>query len=297
VVAFLMLALGMSGEPAVAAVLGVAAFTCTSVSVAGEMMQDLKAGHILGCTPWKMQVGDMLGVTAAAVVMFLVLSLLHLGDLKRAVGNELDKLEQSGTTSVTYRGEQAELKGKSYTLAEVKLLSPEEQNDILGTQAGFGGERLPAPQASLMAVVTRGIVEAQAELILILVGAFFGLALILMQVKSPMLISVGMYLPIDTTFAIFVGGLMKGTLDKILAKRKIEGAAKEKTDNVGVLLASGMIAGEALLGLLFAGLAFAEIKIFHVFEEPTYLLSLAAIAVIALVLVRVPWSEAKKSLS
>jgi putative OPT family oligopeptide transporter len=297
VVAFLMLGLGMSGEPAVAAVLGVAAFTCTSVSVAGEMMQDLKAGHILGCTPWKMQMGDMLGVTAAAVVMFLVLSLLHLGDLKRAVGNELDKLEQSGTTSVTYRGEQAELQGKSYTLAEVKLLSPEEQNDILGTQAGFGGERLPAPQASLMAVVTRGIVEAQAELILILVGVFFGLALILMQVKSPMLISVGMYLPIDTTFAIFVGGLMKGALDKILAKRKIEGAAKEKIDNVGVLLASGMIAGEALLGLLFAGLAFAEIKIFHVFDEPTYLLSLAAIAVIALVLVRVPWAEAKKSLS
>ncbi|MCC6397470.1 MAG: OPT/YSL family transporter, partial [Bacteroidetes bacterium] len=297
VVAFLMLALGMSGEPAVAAVLGVAAFTCTSVSVAGEMMQDLKAGHILGCTPWKMQVGDMLGVTAAAVVMFLVLSLLHLGDLKRAVGNELDKLEQSGATAVTYRGEQAELQGKSYTLAEVKLLSPEEQNDILGTQAGFGGEKLPAPQASLMAVVTRGIVEAQAELILILVGVFFGLALILMQVKSPMLISVGMYLPIDTTFAIFVGGLMKGALDKMLAKKKIEGAAKEKIDNVGVLLASGMIAGEALLGLLFAGLAFAEIKIFHVFEEPTYLLSLAAIAVIALILVRVPWAEAKKSLS
>ena len=49
--------------------LGVAAFTCTSVSVAGEMMQDLKAGHILGCTPWKMQVGDMFGVTAAALAM------------------------------------------------------------------------------------------------------------------------------------------------------------------------------------------------------------------------------------
>jgi uncharacterized oligopeptide transporter (OPT) family protein len=113
-------------------------------------------------------------------------------------------------------------------------------------------------------------------------------------VKSPMLISVGMYLPIDTTFAIFVGGLMKGLLDKLLEKRKVEGAAKEKIGNVGVLLASGLIAGEALLGLLFAGLAFAEIKIYHVFDNPTYLLSLAAIAVIALVLVRVPRSELKK---
>jgi len=294
VVAFLMLALGMSGEPAVAAVLGVAAFTCTSVSVAGEMMQDLKAGHIIGCTPWKMQVGDMLGVTASALVMFLVLSLLHLGDLKRVVGEEIERLEMSGATTVTYQGNAADLQGKSFSLNEIKQLSPEQQNDILGTQAGFGGEKLPAPQASLMAVVTRGIVEAQAELILILVGVFFGLALILMQVKSPMLISVGMYLPIDTTFAIFVGGMMKGLLDKLLAKRKIEGPAKEKIDNVGILLASGLIAGEALLGLLFAGLAFAEIKIYHVFDNPTYLLSLAAIALIALVLVRVPWSEAKK---
>ncbi len=294
VVAFLMLALGMSGEPAVAAVLGVAAFTCTSVSVAGEMMQDLKAGHIIGCTPWKMQVGDMLGVTASALVMFLVLSLLHLGDLKKAVGAEIDRLEQTGTTAVTYQGNAADLQGKTFTLDEVKQLSPEQQNDVLGTQAGFGGERLPAPQASLMAVVTRGIVEAQAELILILTGVFFGIALILMQVKSPMLISVGMYLPIDTTFAIFIGGLMKGLLDKMLAKKKIEGPAKEKIDNIGILLASGLIAGEALLGLLFAGLAFAEIKIFHVFENPTYLLSLAAIAIIALVLVRVPLSETKK---
>jgi len=294
VVAFLMLALGMSGEPAVAAVLGVAAFTCTSVSVAGEMMQDLKAGHILGCTPWKMQVGDMLGVVAASVVMFLVLSLLHLGDLKRAVGEELDRLEHTGATSVGYQGKAAAMQGKTFSLNEIRQLSPEEQNDILGTQAGFGGEKLPAPQASLMAVVTRGIVEAQAELILILVGVFFGLALILMQVKSPMLSSVGMYLPIDTTFAIFAGGLMKGLLDKILVKRKVEGAAKEKIDNIGVLVASGLIAGEALLGLLFAGLAFAEIKIYHVFENPTYLLSLAAIAVIALVLVRVPLSETKK---
>ncbi len=292
VVAFLMLALGMSGEPAVAAVLGVAAFTCTSVSVAGEMMQDLKAGHILGCTPWKMQVGDMLSVTAASLVMFLVLSLLHLGDLKRAVGEELERLQEAGTTTVVYKGNESTMKGKTFTLDEVRALTPEQQNDVLGTQAGFGGEKLPAPQASLMAVVTRGIVESKAELILILTGVFFGLALILMQVKSPMLISVGMYLPIDTTFAIFAGGLMKGALERLLAARKVEGAAKDRIDNIGVLLASGLIAGEALLGLLFAGLAFAEVDIPHLFAQPSYLLSLVAIGILALVLVRVPLKQA-----
>jgi putative OPT family oligopeptide transporter len=293
VVAFLMLGLGMSGEPAIAAVLGVAAFTCTSVSVAGEMMQDLKAGHILGCTPWKMQIGDMLGVAAASLVMFLVLSLLHLGDLKRAVGEELERLQQAGTTAVVYKGNESTMKGKSFTLDEIRALTPEQQNDVLGTQAGFGGEKLPAPQASLMAVVTRGIVEAKTELILIIVGVFFGIALILMQVKSPMLISVGMYLPIDTTFAIFAGGLMKGALEKLLARRKVEGAAKERIDNIGVLLASGLIAGEALLGLLFAGLAFAEVSIHHVFAQPSYLLSLVAIGILALVLVRVPLKQAR----
>lgn len=295
IVAFLMVALGMQGEAAVAAVLGVAAFTCTSVSVAGEMMQDLKAGHILGCTPWKMQVGDMFGVVAASLVMFFVISLLHLGDVKRVVGNELERLEKSGVSSVTSRSSVDALAGKEFTLAQIRDLPPEQQNEVLGTQAGFGGEKLPAPQASLMAVVARGIVEAKTEMILIVVGMFMGIALILMQVKSPMLIAVGMYLPIDTSFAIFVGGLMKGLFDLLAARASLEGKVKEGIDNIGVLLASGLIAGEALLGLLFAGLAFGEVKIPHLFEEPSYLLSLAGIALLGLFLVRLPLRNAQKS--
>ena len=293
VAALLMVALGMKGVAAVAAVLGVAAFTCTSVSVAGEMMQDLKAGHILGCTPWRMQVGDIFGVTAAAVVMFLILSLLHLGDIKQVVGGEMEKLEKSGITSVEYKGQDPALAGKTYTLDEIKQASPERQNDILGTRAGFGGEKLPAPQASLMAVVARGIVEAKTEFILIIAGVLMGCAFIMMQVKSPMLIAVGMYLPIDTSFAIFVGGLMKGLLDRIAEKRKMETGAKEKMGNVGVLIASGLIAGEALLGLVFAGLAFAEIKLFHMFESPSYLLSLVCIGIIGFLLIRAPLRDAR----
>jgi putative OPT family oligopeptide transporter len=293
VVAFLMVGLGMKGTAAIAAVLGVAAFTCTSVSVAGEMMQDLKAGHILGCTPWKMQFGDIFGVTAAAVVMFLILSLLHLGDIKQVVDIELEKLENNGTTTLQYKGQNAELNGTTYSLDAVKQLPPEQQNDILGTRAGFGGEKLPAPQASLMAVVARGIVEAKTEFILIIVGMLMGFAFIMMQVKSPMLISVGMYLPIDTSFAIFIGGMMKGLLDKITEKRKMETDAKEKINNIGVLISSGLIAGEALLGLLFAGLAFGEIKIFHMFDTPSYIISLVSILIIGILLIRIPLKNVK----
>ncbi|MEK6650719.1 MAG: oligopeptide transporter, OPT family, partial [Bacteroidota bacterium] len=291
IVAFLMIALGLQGESAVAAVLGVAAFTCTSVSVAGEMMQDLKAGHILGCTPWKMQVGDIFGVVAAAVVMFFVLSLLHIGDIKRVVNERLDELSSTGTFSITYTGQDTALAGKAYTLDEVRILPPETQNEVLGTQAGFGGEKLPAPQASLMAIVARGIVEGKTELILILAGMFFGIALILMQVKNPMLICVGMYLPIDTTFAIFVGGALKGLLERIQAARAIAGAQKDAMDNAGVLIASGLIAGEALVGLLFAGLAFGEIRIPHIFDSPSYLVSIGVMAILGAVLTLLPLRE------
>jgi putative OPT family oligopeptide transporter len=293
VVAFLMLGLGLEGEAAVAAVLGVAAFTCTSVSVAGEIMQDLKAGHILGCTPWKMQLGDIFGVAAAAVVMFFVVSLLHLGDVKRVVGKEMERLEATRVTTVVYKGINPDLAGRTYTLDEIRGLAPEQQNDVLGTQAGFGGEKLPAPQASLMAVVGRGIVERKAELILIIVGIFMGFAFILMQVRSPMLIAVGMYLPIDTSFAIFVGGLMKWLLERILERRSVEASLRERIDNVGVLLSSGLIAGEALLGLLFAALAFREVAIPEVFERPTYLLSFVFILIIGWVLVGLPLRSAR----
>jgi uncharacterized oligopeptide transporter (OPT) family protein len=137
-------------------------------------------------------------------------------------------------------------------------------------------------------VVARGIVEAKTELILIIVGVFMGLAFIMMQVKSPMLISVGMYLPIDTSFAIFIGGMIKGYLDLKCDKKKVDSAAKDKINNIGVLISSGLIAGEALLGLLFAGLAFGEVKVFHVFESPSYLLSVACIIFIGILLVRLP---------
>jgi hypothetical protein len=237
----------------------------------------------------------MFGVVAASLVMFFVISLLHLGDVKRVVGVELERLEKSGVSSVTSRSSVEALAGREFTLAEIRDLPPEQQNEVLGTQAGFGGEKLPAPQASLMAVVARGIVEAKTEMILIVVGMFMGIALILMQVKSPMLIAVGMYLPIDTSFAIFVGGLMKGLFDLLAARSSLEGKAKEGIDNIGVLLASGLIAGEALLGLLFAGLAFGEVKIPHLFEEPSYLLSLAGIALLGLFLVRLPLRSARRS--
>ena len=292
-VAFLMVLLGLQGPTGVAAVLGVAAFTCVTVSVAGEMMQDLKAGHILGCTPWRMQLGDVLGVTAAALTMFFVLSILHLGDIKTVVGAKLGELERTRVESVVYQGANTALQQRAYALGEIRTLAPELQNELLGTNAGFGGAKIPAPQASLMAVVARSIMEQKTEWILILAGVFMGLGFILMQVKSPMLVSVGMYLPIETSFAIFLGGLFKGIVEGMGERRRWSAAQKEKAENTGTLLASGMIAGEAFLGIFFAVLAFMEIEILSVFENPSYLLSLASMAVLGVILVTASRARAK----
>jgi len=276
-VAFVMVLLGLQGPNGIAAVLCVAAFTCVSVSVAGEMMQDLKAGHIIGCTPWRMQVGDILGVTAASLIMFLVLSVLHLGDIKAAVSGRLADLESREIMQVEYAGSNPALEKRTYPLEEIRTLPPEMQNEVLQVNAGFGGDRISAPQASLMAVVAKSIMERKTEWILIVVGMFMGFGFILMGIKSPMLVSVGMYLPVETSFAICLGGLFKGSVDRFMERRRIPDEGKERITNTGTLIASGLIAGEALIGILFAALKFFEIRMTEVFTDPSYLFSFIAL--------------------
>ena len=104
-----------------------------------------------------------------------------------------------------------------------------------------------------MAALSQGIVGGEMAWPLVLVGIAMGITLILVRVKSPMLFSVGMYLPLETTFAIFIGGLIRGFVDKLAGKRDYNAAQKARVENAGVLAASGLIAGEALVGLLVAG--------------------------------------------
>ncbi|MCU0287204.1 MAG: oligopeptide transporter, OPT family [Acidobacteria bacterium] len=283
-VAFLMVLMGLQGNTGIAAVIAVAAFTCVSVSVAGEMMQDLKAGQILGCTPWRMQLGDIFGVTAAAIIMFFVLSILHIGDIKQAVSEKFTALEKENIMEIEYKGSNPNIVPRVYTLAELKKFTPEQQNEILQANGGLGGEKISAPQASLMAVVSKSIIQKKTEWILILVGIFMGLGFILMQIKSPMLVSVGMYLPIETTFAIFVGGMFKGIIENFSEKKKLSDEDKDKVNNTGTLLASGLIAGEALTGILFAVFNFAEIPFPKIFNNPSYVPGLLGIIIIGSVL-------------
>jgi putative OPT family oligopeptide transporter len=243
VAAILMVALGQTGQAGITAVLAVAGVICVSAAVAGEMLQDLKVGYILGGTPWKMQVGDIIGTLAASSVMIFPILILHQGDIK------------SGGT-------------------------------------GLGGSALPAPQASLMALVSQGIVSGQMAWPLIIVGILMAVGFILVQVRSPMLVCVGMYLPLETTFAIFIGGIIRGIADLLAERRRFNPAQKVRVDNTGILIAAGLIAGEALVGLVFAGMAFYDVKVYQAFAAPSFLPSLLVFLVVALILTVVPLSTA-----
>ena len=105
-----------------------------------------------------------------------------------------------------------------------------------------------------MAALSQGIVGGEMAWPLVIVGIAMGISLILIKVRSPMLFSVGMYLPLETTFAIFIGGAdSAGSWTSRCAKRGYNDAQKARVENAGVLVASGLIAGEALMGLVIAG--------------------------------------------
>jgi putative OPT family oligopeptide transporter len=158
---------------------------------------------------------------------------------------------------------------------------------------GFGDRQLSAPQAGLMATLAIGIVGGDMPWPLVVVGIFFGIAMIMMQVKSPMLVAVGMYLPFETTFAIFLGGVFRSLGDWVAKRRGFNGAQMARVENSGVLTASGLIAGEAVLGLLWAGLQFAPAWTRRqIFTHPSYLAGIGMMMVLAALMIWLPLSSA-----
>jgi putative OPT family oligopeptide transporter len=196
-----------------------------------------------------MQVGDIIGVVFAGLVLFFPLYLMHTADVARFPG-----------------------------------------------VGGFGGPNYSAPQAGLMAALSQGIVGGEMAWPLVIVGIAMGISLILIQVRSPMLFSVGMYLPLETTFAIFVGGILRGVVDHLRDRRGFNDAQKARVENAGVLAASGLIAGEGLMGLVIAGVVVARTdKTFPQFEAFGSIapwLALVALAILAAYLILVPLSKA-----
>ncbi|MCJ7627509.1 MAG: oligopeptide transporter, OPT family, partial [Longimicrobiales bacterium] len=246
IAAVMMVFLGVTDIRGVAGVLGVAGVVCCAAAIAGDMMQDLKVGHILGGTPWKMQIGELVGVVVAAFVLTFPLMALH----------------------------------NVYVI---------------------GSAQLPAPQAGLMALMAKGIVAGEMAWPLVIVGMFFALGLILIKAPAPMLIAVGMYLPFESTSAIFVGGMVKWIFEWMLKRKGASEEEKARAENTGVLVSSGFIAGESLMAVVLALLVIGADKFpfllsfqnLNFLEEPSYLLSLFAYVIVLGMLVWLPVSQMK----
>jgi putative OPT family oligopeptide transporter len=157
---------------------------------------------------------------------------------------------------------------------------------------GFGDPKLPAPQAGLMASLAQGIVGGEMAWPLIGVGVMLGIAMILIQVRSPMLVAIGMYLPLATTFAIFIGGMIRWLTDELAERKGFNQAQRARVENVGILIASGFIAGEALVGLVTAWLNYKYGKLPEIIKDPSYLVGLGVMFLLALVMVKVPLNNA-----
>jgi len=177
----------------------IGAVVCCAAAIGGDNLQDLKTGHIVGATPWKQQIMQIIGVISAAVVLGLVLDILH----------------------------------TAYTI---------------------GSPTLSAPQATLMKSVADGVFTGNLPWTMVGFGAVIGVIIILIDLRQerigsdfrvPILaVAVGIYLPIELTVPIFIGGMIAHFSDR----SKATDTMKKK----GLLMASGLITGEALIGILVA---------------------------------------------
>jgi len=237
VAATLLVAIGVRGSGGVMAVLAVTAVVCCATSLAGSVIQDFKVGHLLGATPWAMQVAYLIATIVTAFVLVVPIAMLHNADIKMG-------------------------------------------------GAGIGGENLPAPQAGLMAMLAQGIVGGEMAWPLVLMGVALAVGLIMMGCESPMVVAVGMYLDFATVSAIFVGGVIRWIGDAWMARRGMDAPEIERRVNIGTLLASGMIAGEALMAILLAISVNAGVTLPAL--AGSGLLALPIFAIVAIVLVLIP---------
>ena len=203
ITAIVFKASGNSGQSGMIATLTVGAIICIIAAMAGDTSQDLKTGFLVGATPRKQQIGEVIGAIAAAVTIGGILTLLN-------------------------------------------------------SAWGFGSTELPAPQATLMRLVIEGVMGGNLPWALVYTG--IGVGVVIELLGLPVLpVAIGLYLPIHLSTPIMVGGLLRGTLDKKLNNDKFDASKIKDKIESGILYASGLIAGEGLIGILLA--VFAVIKL------------------------------------
>ncbi|MHC4416789.1 MAG: OPT family oligopeptide transporter [Planctomycetota bacterium] len=211
--ALLLLALGTDSATGPAAAILIGAVVCCAAAIGGDNMQDLKAGRLVGATPYKQQIMQAVGVIASALVMAPVLSALL----------------------------------RAYGIGEITVA---------------GQEPLEAPQASLMQSVAEGVFEQNLPWTLVWTGMVVAAAIIVLDLvleargakfRTPVLaVAVGIYLPLELSVPILFGGVISLAAHRYHVRRQSPAEVKDNAARNGLLLAAGLITGEALLGILLA---------------------------------------------
>ena len=183
---------GTTGTTGMVGAIAIGGIICIVAAIAGDTSQDLKTGFIVGATPRKQQIGEMLGVVVSAAAIGFVLYLLN-------------------------------------------------------EAWGYGNEKIPAAQATMMKLLVEGIMDANLPWALILIGVFVAVVVEILQVPV-MPFAVGMYLPFSLSAGIMAGGVVRFIVEKI---KGTDEEKKERGDR-GVLFTSGLIAGEGIMGIILA---------------------------------------------
>ncbi|MBN2129928.1 MAG: oligopeptide transporter, OPT family [Sedimentisphaerales bacterium] len=209
----LMLLMGKAAESGPAAAIIIGGVVCCAAAIAGDVMQDLKCGRLVGTTPWKQQVMEMLGTASAALVIGPVLILLQ-----NAYG---------------FRG-----------------------------MEGAGDNALSSPQANLMASVAQGVFHGGLPWTFFGIGVVIAIGIIALDsylqhinssFRTPVLaVAIGFYLPFELSVPIFAGGLISVAVKGYHKRKNSDTHEVEASDRRGLLMASGLITGEALMGILVA---------------------------------------------
>lgn len=181
---------GMTGAIAIGSII------CIIAAMAGDTSQDLKTGYILGATPKKQQIGELIGAIISALTIGGVLILLD-------------------------------------------------------SAWGFGTEALSAPQATLMKMIVEGVMDGNLPWTLVFIGVFIAIVIEILGI-AVLPVAIGLYLPLELSATIMVGGLIRHFVDK-------KNQSEDSEAGAGVLFCSGLIAGEGLVGILLAILTVVKV--------------------------------------
>ncbi len=251
VTTLILLIFGISGAGAFGVAILIAAVICCAAAISGDVLQSMACGRMIGATPRKQQIAEMIGVIAAAPFLAIVIQALD----------------------------------KAYKI---------------------GSPALPAPQSFLMAGIVKGVLGG--DMVWPFVVAGMVLAIVLILIDLPVLpVAIGIYLPFTLAIPIFSGGIIRAITNRHMKKKfgsadeeevsdwelaikQHDVKPKEKVIRTGLLLTAGLIAGEALMGVIVAFMIIGGVNL-AIFEFPPVLPAILLWLFIALLLAYIPLRE------